>query len=155
MAILKFSSNGTSLSSITLVPTDVGQDLTFVLPGQAAKLVAKDEFATALVQETTSLYSTNARLRSAISVTGAAQYSSTTGVINVDSVGSVVRSVNGATGVVNVTFGVSTEPVYLHAQNVTGDYAISANNNAFSTGPITVLTGAAVTVPTASVWVIN
>ncbi len=46
------------------------------------------------------------------------------------------------------------EIFYEHEQNVTTSYSISSNENAMSAGPITVDSGATVTIPSGSTWVI-
>tara|TARA_R100001163_G_C4986338_1_gene140555 strand:+ start:137 stop:529 length:393 start_codon:yes stop_codon:yes gene_type:complete len=46
------------------------------------------------------------------------------------------------------------EIFYENEQNVTTSYSITANKNAMSAGPITVDSGATVTIPSGSTWVI-
>jgi hypothetical protein len=43
---------------------------------------------------------------------------------------------------------------YENEQNVTTSYSISLNENALSAGPVTVDSGATVTIPSGSTWVI-
>jgi len=54
----------------------------------------------------------------------------------------------GATG------GGADKVFYENQQTVTADYTITANNNASSTGPLTIQTGVTVTVPSSSRWLI-
>ncbi len=54
----------------------------------------------------------------------------------------------GATG------GGSDAVFYENGQTVTTSYSLTAGNNAMSTGPITVNSGVAVTVPSGSRWAI-
>jgi hypothetical protein len=54
----------------------------------------------------------------------------------------------GATG------GGSDQIFNLNGQNVTTSYSIPSGKNASSAGPITIDTGATVTIPTGSTWVI-
>jgi hypothetical protein len=46
------------------------------------------------------------------------------------------------------------EVFYENEQNVTTSYSISTNENAMSAGPVTVDSGATVTIPSGSTWVI-
>ncbi len=39
-------------------------------------------------------------------------------------------------------------------QTISANYTIATNRNAFSVGPITLSNGAAVTVPTGSIWIV-
>lgn len=55
----------------------------------------------------------------------------------------------------NGSFKLSGSPFYENPTTVTADYSITANNNAFSAGPITVNSGVTVTVPSGSVWTIS
>jgi hypothetical protein len=154
MSILQFTSRGTSLSAVTLVAGAVDSDLTFVLPDLAADLVAQDSMITTTITESSNLFSTTARLRSAWSATGAGTYNATTGVVDITNTG-VVSSVNGATGAVTVSFGVTAQPVYEHARLVTTDYVIGLDRNAVSAGPVTLQSGVGVTAQSGSVWVIT
>jgi hypothetical protein len=54
----------------------------------------------------------------------------------------------GATG------GGTDQIFYLNGQTVTTSYSIPSGQNAMSTGPITVSSGATVTVPSGSRWVV-
>jgi len=62
--------------------------------------------------------------------------------------GSSWTSLGGATG------AGSDAIFYENGQTVTASYTITANNNAMSTGPITIASGQSVTVPTGSRWVV-
>lgn len=48
----------------------------------------------------------------------------------------------------------TTNGLYEHANTITTNYTIGTGNNAMSSGPITVATGASVTVPTGSTWTV-
>jgi hypothetical protein len=50
--------------------------------------------------------------------------------------------------------GGTDQVFYENGQTVTVNYTITSNKNAMSAGPITIDTGATVTIPTGSVWVI-
>ena len=50
--------------------------------------------------------------------------------------------------------GGSDQVFYEHDQTVTTNYALGANKNAITAGPITINTGVTVTVPSTSNWVI-
>lgn len=62
--------------------------------------------------------------------------------------GSVITIGGGATG------GGSDNVFYENGQTVTTNYTLTTNNNAMSTGPITISSGVTVTVPSGSRWVI-
>jgi hypothetical protein len=62
-------------------------------------------------------------------------------------------TINGDTGVTSPNF-FSTNTLYENAQTITANYTISTNYNAMSCGPITINTGATVTIPTGSNWTI-
>ena len=62
-------------------------------------------------------------------------------------------TINGDTGVTSPNF-FSTNTLYENAQTITTDYTISTNYNAMSSGPITIATGATLTIPTGSNWAI-
>ena len=84
----------------------------------ASGITSSGLLTTANVTEVTNLYFTNARARTAISVTGAATYDNATGVINVTG---GVTSVAGATGAVSnaqLASGITTTGV-LNTSNVT------------------------------------
>jgi hypothetical protein len=58
--------------------------------------------------------------------------------------------VNGTGGSSNIT----TKGLYENANTISANYTIGTNNNAMSSGPITVASGVTVTVPSGSNWVI-
>ena len=62
--------------------------------------------------------------------------------------GGVVTVGGGATG------GGADSVFYENGMNVTTSYTLSPNTNAMSTGPITIDSGVAVTVPSGQRWVI-
>lgn len=62
--------------------------------------------------------------------------------------GTSLSSIGGATG------GASDAIFYENGQTVTTNYTITTNNNAMSTGTITINSGVSVTVPSGSRWVI-
>lgn len=65
-----------------------------------------------------------------------------------NSSGSVVQVGGGATGA-------GTDDIfYENGQTVNNNYTITSGKNAMSTGPITVASGATVTVPSGSRWVV-
>ena len=57
-------------------------------------------------------------------------------------------------GGVGADGGGSDEIFWLNDQTVTTSYSISSNKNAMSAGPITINSGATVTVPSGSSWVV-
>jgi hypothetical protein len=61
--------------------------------------------------------------------------------------------INGDTGVTSFNF-YSTGALIENAQTITASYTITTNYNALSSGPITIATGATVTIPTGSNWAI-
>jgi hypothetical protein len=68
-----------------------------------------------------------------------------------------VTSVNGATGNVftsGATGGGGDSVFVLNDQTVNNSYSIPIGRNAMSTGPLTINTGATVTIPSGSVWTI-
>jgi len=62
-------------------------------------------------------------------------------------------TINGDSGVTSPNF-FSTNTLYENAQTISTDYTISTNYNALSAGPITIATGATLTIPTGSNWAI-
>jgi len=62
--------------------------------------------------------------------------------------GSVVQVGGGATG------AATDDVFYENGQTVTNSYSITSGKNAMSTGPITIDSGATVTVPTGSRWLV-
>ena len=62
--------------------------------------------------------------------------------------GSVVQVGGGATG------AATDDVFYENGQTVTNSYSITSGKNAMSTGPITIYSGATVTVPTGSRWLV-
>lgn len=66
-----------------------------------------------------------------------------------DSGGTVKSFGGGATG------GGNDQTFYLNGQTVTTNYAIPSGQNAGTFGPITVASGAVVTVPSGSTWTIT
>jgi Chaperone of endosialidase len=85
-------------SSNTKVATVGGVTATSISNTQLAAAVSQAGISTSNVSEGSNLYFTNARARTAISVTGSGSYDNTTGVITIT--GNVV-SVGGATGTVS------------------------------------------------------
>lgn len=65
--------------------------------------------------------------------------------------GSAWGSIGGSGG---ATGGSSDDVFYENSQSVTASYTITAGKSAMSTGPITVDSGAVVTVPSGSRWVV-
>ena len=65
---------------------------------------------------------------------------------------------NGAWGAIGggggASGGGSDAVFYENGQNVTTDYSITSSTNALSAGPITIDSGATVTIPSGSTWVI-
>ena len=49
---------------------------------------------------------------------------------------------------------VASGAIYENSQTITADYTITSGKNAMSAGPITIQTGASVTIPSGSTWVI-
>jgi len=66
--------------------------------------------------------------------------------------GSAWGAIGGASG--GATGGGSDAVFYENGQNVTTDYTITSSTNAMSAGPITVDSGATVTIPSGSTWTI-
>lgn len=58
-------------------------------------------------------------------------------------------AIAGGGGGNNTTFG-----LFEHANSITANYSITANNNAIAAGPVDIATGVTVTIPTGSRWVI-
>ena len=46
------------------------------------------------------------------------------------------------------------DPIYENTQNVTANYCITTGSSAMSAGPITLASGAVITIPTGSRWII-
>ena len=67
---------------------------------------------------------------------------------DIANLGSQVASLGGATG------AGGDQVFYENGQTVTTNYTITAGDNAISAGPVTINSGAAVTIPTGSVWVV-
>jgi hypothetical protein len=61
--------------------------------------------------------------------------------------------IDGTTGVTSPLYKVDN-CIYENAQTITIDYTLTTNYNGLSSGPITIATGATVTVPTGSNWAI-
>jgi len=85
---------------------------------------ASGDYTTALVTEVTNLYYTDARARAAISLTttgtsGAATYSSTTGVLNIPAYQGGVTSFNTRTGAITLTSGDVTTALTYTPYNAT------------------------------------
>jgi len=81
-------------------------------------------------------------------VTGMIRFNSTTSLYEGYGASAWGALGGGATG------GGSDQIFNLNGQNVTTSYSIPSGKNASSAGPITIDTGATVTIPTGSVWVI-
>jgi hypothetical protein len=81
-------------------------------------------------------------------VTGMIRFNSTTSLYEGYGTSAWGALGGGATG------GGSDQIFNLNGQNVTTSYSIPSGKNASSAGPITIDTGATVTIPTGSVWVI-
>ena len=80
------------------------------------------------------------------------------GEIAVNTADKVIFTKNGSGNVVSISGGATgcgSDQVFIqNGQTVTTSYTITTNFNALSTGPITINTGAVVTVPTGSRWVV-
>ena len=119
--------------TITASWTDINTDAVTSVFGRTGAVVATSgDYNTDLVTEgTSSLYFTNARSRSSISLTttgtsGAATYNSTTGVLNIPSYIGGVTSVNTLTGAVTLTTNEIAEGVNnLYFTNTRARAAIS------------------------------
>lgn len=59
----------------------------------------------------------------------------------------------GSGGSANTAFQTGTA-IMENANTVYNSYTLTTNNNAMSVGPITILTGKAITVPTGQKWVV-
>ena len=66
-------------------------------------------------------------------------------IVQIDAYQSIINN----SGTNNTDYG-----LYEHAHTITGNYSIQTGNNALSGGPITVGTGASVTVPSGSTWTV-
>jgi hypothetical protein len=62
-------------------------------------------------------------------------------------------TIDGTLGVNSPNF-FSTGTLYENAQTISTSYTITTNYNAMSAGPITIATGATLTIPTGSNWAI-
>lgn len=151
MAFLKFTGNQAGTGTVTLSAPDTNNNYTVVMPAASGRLVVAQDLTTANIAEGTNLYFTTARARSAISVTGTGSYDANTGVITISG---PVTSVNGATGAVTISNNITTAAMFEHSNQVSANYAITANNNAVSAGPITIQAGVLVTVPDQSTWTV-
>ena len=65
----------------------------------------------------------------------------------------VQGGVFGAGGSANTAFQTGVA-IMENANTVYNSYTLTTNNNAMSVGPITILTGKAITVPTGQKWVV-
>ena len=77
----------------------------------------------------------------------------TTTVSGISATSATVSVVFGSGGA-GATGGGPDQAFYLNDTHITTDFAIPAGKNAMSAGPITIDVGAAVTVPSGSVWTI-
>ena len=72
--------------------------------------------------------------------------------------GTTTQTLTATTGTIPVitTTGalLNSGPFYVNSQNVTSTYTIPSGSSAMSTGPITISSGVAVTVPGGSKWVV-
>ena len=59
----------------------------------------------------------------------------------------------GIAGQVNTATSLGTTLIE-NANTVYSDYTLTTNNNALSVGPVTILTGKSITVPTGQKWVV-
>jgi len=97
--------------TITASWTDINTDAVTSVFGRTGAIVAvSGDYNTSLVTENTNLYFTNARSRSAISLTttgtsGAATYDSLTGILNIPQYQGGVTSFNTRTGAITLTSG--------------------------------------------------
>jgi hypothetical protein len=96
-----------------------------------------------------------------LTVSGAATLNSTLSVSGAATVGNVVTTngifyPNGATaGGTSVPVGSGGDQIFfLNQQTVNNSYSIPANTNAGSFGPVTIGSGATVTIPSTSTWTI-
>ena len=83
-----------------------------------------------------------------------------TNTVNVSASSSVTANTyygdgSNLTGIVAPASGGGSDEIFwINDQTVTTSYSISSNKNAMSAGPITINSGATVTVPSGSSWVV-
>jgi len=75
-----------------------------------------------------------------------------TRTLGASSTGSLLNLSGSASVFISATADDLKGPIKENATTVTGDYAISSDHNAFAVGPITVASGATVTIPSGSTW---
>jgi len=68
--------------------------------------------------------------------------------------GQVLQSTGTGVAWASQSSNVTGQGLYEHSKTISANYAISAGNNAVSTGPLTINAGVSVTVPTNSRWVV-
>lgn len=116
------------------------------------------------ISEGSNLYFTDARARSAISVSGSGSYDSATGVITVTG---GVTSVNTRTGAVSILssditgalgytplIGGAGGAMVLTNNTITANYNLEAGKNAFTVGPVTIQSGVTITIPANQRWIV-